>query len=408
MVETGENHAQVPIGALVRVENSWKLIDVPQIGNDATSEVALKGYFIPDAIARAEQRDAGGMAAGGAGQPNAQMQQFMKELEEIDKVIASTTDEKQLAKLNADRADKVQQLADEDQSPEGRAMWIKQLADTVSVAVQTNTYPDGVQRLKDLLAKLKENDGDKNVAAFVEFRLMSTEYNLDLIKQEKPFNQVQAEWLKRLEQFVTENEKSPDLADALIQLAMAEEMAGEEEKALQWYNQITTNYSQSPYAKKAEGAKRRLTCEGKPIPLKGNSLGGKTIDLNSKEFRNKVVLIHYWSTDESNVGDLPDLKDLIDRYGNEFAIIGVSLENDKERLSAYLEENPLKWPQIWEEGGLENRLANEMGILTLPTMILIDKQGRVVSRSVVANQLAKELRQLINPAVGSKSKKNIE
>ena len=103
---------------------------------------------------------------------------------------------------------------------------------------------------------------------------------------------------------------------------------------------------------------------------------------------------------------MPELKDLLDRYGKDFAIIGVSLESDKQRLENFLEEDPLKWPQIWEQGGLENRFANEMGILTLPTMILVDKNGKVVSRNIVANQLAKEVRGLISPGVASKPKSN--
>jgi len=409
MVETGTEHAQVPIGVLVKVEGAWKLIDVPQISNDTTAEVPLKGYFIPDAIARAEQRSTGGAATPGAGDPTPKMQTLMKELEEIDKMISQTSAEKQLAKLNAERADKVEQLAEEVKEPADRAMWIKQLADTVSVAVQMNTYPEGLDRLKNLLAKIKDNEADKDAAAFVQFRVLATEYNLDLIKQQKPFNQIQAEWIKSLEQFVTDHPKSPDLGDALIQLAMAEELAGEEEKSLQWYNEITKNYASSPYAKKAEGAKRRLSIEGKPMQLVGKTLKGKTIDLSKdREFKDKVVLIHYWSTDESNTGDLPELKDLLDRYGKDFAIIGVSLESDKQRLETFLEEDPLKWPQIWEQGGLENRFANEMGILTLPTMILVDKHGKVVSRNIVANQLAKEVRSLIAPPVATKPKKSAD
>ena len=47
-------------------------------------------------------------------------------------------------------------------------------------------------------------------------------------------------------------------------------------------------------------------------------------------------------------------------------------------LDAYLKEHPLPWPQIFEKGGLDSRPANELGILTVPTMILIDGNGKVV------------------------------
>ena len=79
------------------------------------------------------------------------------------------------------------------------------------------------------------------------------------------------------------------------------------------------------------------------------------------------------------------LKELWNKYGRSFAIIGVSLDNNVKDLNAYLAENPLPWPQIYEEGGLDSRPANVLGILTVPTMILVDQQGKVVNRNIRAS-----------------------
>jgi hypothetical protein len=64
-------------------------------------------------------------------------------------------------------------------------------------------------------------------------------------------------------------------------------------------------------------------------------------------------------------------------------------------LNAYLQENPLPWPQIHEQGGLDSRPANQLGILTVPTMILIDKNGKVVSRNVSVAELDKQLKTIL-------------
>ena len=64
-------------------------------------------------------------------------------------------------------------------------------------------------------------------------------------------------------------------------------------------------------------------------------------------------------------------------------------------LNAYLADNPLPWPQIFEPGGLDSRPANVLGILTVPTMILVDQQGKVVSRNIAAADLETELKRLI-------------
>ena len=55
------------------------------------------------------------------------------------------------------------------------------------------------------------------------------------------------------------------------------------------------------------------------------------------------------------------LKELWNKYGRSLAIIGVSLDNNVKDLNAYLAENPLPWPQIFEEGGLDSRPANALG-----------------------------------------------
>ena len=75
--------------------------------------------------------------------------------------------------------------------------------------------------------------------------------------------------------------------------------------------------------------------------------------------------------------------------------MGVSLDANAKDLNSFLAENRLPWPQIFEEGGLDSRPANLLGILTLPTMILVDQQGRVVNRNIQTADIEGELKKLI-------------
>ena len=63
--------------------------------------------------------------------------------------------------------------------------------------------------------------------------------------------------------------------------------------------------------------------------------------------------------------------------------------------SARTAQTRLPWPNVWEEGGLESRLANELGILSLPTKILIDQNGRVVDRNIDVTQVEAEVKRLL-------------
>ena len=86
---------------------------------------------------------------------------------------------------------------------------------------------------------------------------------------------------------------------------------------------------------------------------------------------------------------------LQNRYPKEFAPVGINLDNELATAKSYVTQKKLNWPQLYDEGGLESRLANEMGILSLPTMLLIDKNGRVVNRNIHASEIETELKKLV-------------
>ena len=44
-------------------------------------------------------------------------------------------------------------------------MWLRQMADMVSAAVQSGEYPDGVKRLESLLEKLNKGGKDEELVA---------------------------------------------------------------------------------------------------------------------------------------------------------------------------------------------------------------------------------------------------
>ena len=58
----------------------------------------------------------------------------------------------------------------------------------------------------------------------------------------------------------------------------------------------------------------------------------------------------------------------------------------------------MAWPNIHEAGGLDSRPAIELGVLTLPTMILLDTSGKVVDRNIHITELEDELKEHIKTA----------
>ena len=108
------------------------------------------------------------------------------------------------------------------------------------------------------------------------------------------------------------------------------------------------------------------------------------------KYRGKLVLIQYWATwCEPCKQDMLAIKDSYTKHGGRgFDVIGICLDDDQMGAQQFIKENRIPWQQIYEPDGLNGRLADEMGVMTLPLMVLVDENGLVVNRNIHAAELA--------------------
>ena len=392
LVDAGGKNEQVFLGTLIAVGDTWKLIDVPTVGSDNQPQ---DGGFLVDI---SDQPRGSENAAGGA--PNEEMQKLMADLEQLYREGEGLPPEKLAANIEQ-RAEKLTRLAQ--MSPEAdRDQWHRQLAGMLSVAAQSGNFPQGFERLDQLQKTLADSGASDDLIANVAFQRMWADY---VVAQQQPdanAAQIQAKWLTDLQAFVEKYPKTPDSAEALLQLGMYQEFVGKAEEATKWYQQLVTSFPKAESAPKANGALRRLGAVGKAMQLRSNDISGGTLDLAS--YRGKVVLIHYWATwCEPCKADMVLLKDVFAKKGGrDFDIIGVCLDENAADAKRYLTENRFPWKHVYEPGGLDGRLANEMGVMTLPLMILVDQDGNVAHQNIhVGPELDAELAKLIQPTTGT-------
>jgi hypothetical protein len=177
---------------------------------------------------------------------------------------------------------------------------------------------------------------------------------------------------------------------------MYQEFVGKTEEARKWYQQLVKDFPNAAPTPKATGALRRLTSIGSQIRLRGQDFQNGTIDLAAAPYRGKAVLIHYWATwSDRCKDDMVLLKDFYAKKGGrDFEILGVCLDAAAPAARQYLAQNRFPWKHVYEPGGVDGRLANEMGVMTLPLMILVDRDGRVVNHNVQLAELETQLTRL--------------
>ena len=395
MVRNESNHQQLQLGTMINVGGAWKLIDGPVLGN--SEEVASSaGFFYRQG---ANNVEAQAMAAQQNNAPSEKMQETLAALEKLDQQIASAPAGKR-STLNTKRANMLLNLANLMTDKSEKEQWLRQLADMVSASAQDGTYPEGIKYLKkmeeQLATQVKAKELSADILAYFKFhRMLAEYYGVVMADPKVDYVKAQAAWLKDLEAFVEEYPKSEHSSEALRQLAMGSEMSGDSDAAVGWYRQIIKDFPSSSAAPMAKGAVTRLTSEGKKITLFGQAVGGGEFDLNKQ--RGKAVLIQYWSTSSDICkADHEVLKSIYSKYGGKkLEIVGVNLDFSQEPVLEYLKDNRLPWKQLYEDGGFDSRLASEMGVVTVPLMVLVDPEGKVVSTTLQAAEVETELKKII-------------
>jgi thiol-disulfide isomerase/thioredoxin len=369
---------QVYIGSLVRCGQVWRPIDVPQVMGEGGEIAGAEGFFSPQAGGQSP-------AAEGPAQDE-RLKPLMTKLQDIENKMTGTdgAKRKELAVEQLGVLDQVvQSCAEAD-----RGFWLRQLVETLSAYVQEGLVPDGIGRLEKLVETAA---GDDRLAAFIAFRLAQARYSADMQQSGADGEKLQNQWFDSLKTFVETYPQAPEAAEAMLQLAFRDEFEGREKESIDRYQQIVTGFADSPQARKAAGAVRRLESVGKPLALAGTSIDGRKFSVEA--LRGVPVLVHYWSTDcEPCKVDLAQIRELQSKYGpKKFGVVGVALDGDKAKLTKFLQAKPLPWPQLHEPGGLDSRLAEEYGVLALPTMMLVDAKGNVVDRNVSITELERKL-----------------
>lgn len=153
----------------------------------------------------------------------------------------------------------------------------------------------------------------------------------------------------------------------------------------------------SPYASALEGTARRLGLVGHELELSGKTAAGGDFDWAS--YRGKVVLVDFWATwCGPCVAELPNVKSLYQKYHDRgFEVVGVSLDRDRQALDKFLAEKQIAWTTLHEAGGTHSA-ATLYGISSIPTMLLVGRDGKVVSLRARGEELKRRLGELIGPA----------
>jgi len=195
--------------------------------------------------------------------------------------------------------------------------------------------------------------------------------------------------------------KSAGLA---MQIAQAfERMPGGEAVAVSALKSFGSVFSKSSnprikqMSEKFAGTLRRLSLPGNPMEIRGTLMNGEPFD--PKSLAGKVVLVDFWATwCGPCVQEIPNVLQQYEKYHDQgFEVVGISLDQDRSALEKFIVDQKVPWPILFEESegsGWQHPLATFYGISGIPTVILIGRDGNVITLNARGEQLGQELAKL--------------
>lgn len=192
------------------------------------------------------------------------------------------------------------------------------------------------------------------------------------------------------------DEKSDAVAQVLLMKGMLYvQVLDNPQKGIESFQQLKTDFPDTQSGKNAdemidnvkkqeEGKKiQRALVKGSKFPdFDEKDVAGKHVSVG--DYKGKVVLVDFWATwCGPCVGELPNVVKTYEKHHEKgFDIIGISLDQNEEKLKNFTKEHKVSWQQFFDGKGWGNKLAVKYGVQSIPATFLLDREGKIIDRDL--------------------------
>jgi len=247
-------------------------------------------------------------------------------------------------------------------------------------------------------------------ATLADLKALVTKIN-DKLTHDKTKESDLADNLKEFDLLLARHQDAPAEERVHILMMKAQlymQVLNQPEKALPIFKQIKADFPTTTVGQHAdeviselepavEKAKiRDVLAPGQPFPdFHETDLKGQPLSIS--QFKGKVVLVDFWATwCMPCIVKLPEIQKAYDKFHDKgFEVVGVSLDEDKDRLEQFIKQKNMPWPEYFDGKRWENKLAVKYGVDATPTGYLLDRNGKIIKQLTGDDDLDSDIAQAL-------------
>ena len=328
---------------------------------------------------------------------------LLARLSELSDYIGRNLQSPQLWRYELAQGDVLVKLAARSKANESDN-WLRMAVDSYQSAAVLS--PDNDLTAHERLFQIVRNFSDRSVSTYAALEELRVDYLRMLGKDGVTAARAQQLLRDLLIHFVQDFPKAPEAPQVVFEVGQISESLGDKDNARRYYRFLAEHSPDHAVARRAGKALSQLGLAGETMHLKLPLLfagpGVPAFDVD--EVHDKVVVAYFWSsTSAQSDEDFRALKQLTDRYRDHgLEVVYVNLDTDPAQAREFLSGRLMAGVHVFQEGGLDSRLAERYGVQTLPQTFLISKDGVVIRHALKASELELDVSGACVTAVASR------